>query len=157
MRAKGFTLLELIMALAMSACLYTIGVMSYSYFVQRNEQRVILDELKSVIEYAKMQALILGEPVYLIPLDASLNWSKGVALNTWNRKANNMVMHYQWQWNFHRWDLVWNGAYSANKIIFSPNPVSAISNGRFSLTNQDTHKKTEIILNRLGRIRVSQS
>ncbi|PWY55986.1 pilus assembly protein [Legionella qingyii] len=157
MKINGFTLLELLITMSVFIGLSIIGIGSYTYFVKKNEQKTIIDELRTAIQYAKMQAIILGNPVYLSPQDASSNWSKGIVLNFLNKKTNQMELIYQWQWSHPRWDLHWDGVSSSKKITFSTYPGQAISNGRFILMNLDTHEQTVVILNRLGRIRVSNN
>ncbi|MBI2785081.1 MAG: GspH/FimT family pseudopilin [Legionella longbeachae] len=155
MKTKGFTLLELLITTVIFIGLSLIGITSYSCLVHKNEQSTLVDELQRVIQYAKIQAIILGNPVYLVPLDASLNWSNGLILTTLNQKTEQMDLIYQWQWHHPQWNLNWVGVNSINKIIFSNNPAQAISNGRFILTNKYTKDKVTIILNRLGRLRVT--
>lgn len=154
MKIKGFTLLELLITLVLLACLSALAAASYSYLLRNNEQQVIVDELRTAVHYAKIQALILGNPVALSPLDASLNWSTGMVLSTWSKKNNKMAILYQWQWHHPRWNLTWIGARSSERVLVSNNPASAISNGHFTLTNADTHQNVRIVLNRLGRIRI---
>ncbi|MGC1182206.1 GspH/FimT family protein [Legionella sp.] len=153
MKIKGFTLLELLIILALIACLSVLGTASYSYLLRKNEQQVLVDELRTAVQYAKLQALILGKTVSLTPLDASLNWVHGMKLSTWNKKTNNSELLYQWQWHHPGWELTWSGARSSNRVIFSNNPTRAISNGHFTLLNADTRQNRVIILNRLGRIK----
>ncbi|QMT60437.1 GspH/FimT family pseudopilin [Legionella sp. PC997] len=157
MNIKGFTLLELLITMAVFIGLSVIGIGSYTYFLKKNEQKTIIDELRTAIQYAKMQAIILGNPVYVSPLDGSSNWSNGMVLNFLNKRTDQREVIYQWQWNHPRWDLHWDGAGSKKKISFSTYPGQAISNGRFILMNMDTHEQVIIILNRLGRIRVSNN
>jgi Tfp pilus assembly protein FimT len=150
----GFTLLELLITMAVFVGLSIIGIGSYNYFIQNNEQHIIIDELRTAIQYAKVQAMIKGNPVFLAPLDVSTNWSTGMSLNFLNKKTNQAEIIYQWQWSHPRWILNWVGVSSNNKIIFSNNPTQAISNGHFNLINKTTHEQVTLILNRLGRIRV---
>ncbi|WP_131794702.1 GspH/FimT family pseudopilin [Fluoribacter gormanii] len=157
MKIKGFTLLELLITMSVFIGLSIIGIGSYTYFVKKNEEKTIIDELRTAVQYAKMQAIILGNPVYLSPQDTTSNWSKGIVLNFLNKKTNQMELIYQWQWSHPRWDLHWDGASSTKKITFSTYPGQAISNGRFILMNLETHEQIVIILNRLGRIRVSNN
>ncbi|WP_225316912.1 GspH/FimT family pseudopilin [Legionella longbeachae] len=156
-KATGFTLLELIITMTLFACLLIMGVSSYSYFLRKNEQQIIIDELRNAIRYAKLQAMINGNSVFLIPLDVSLNWAKGMTLNFMNRQTNQVELIYQWQWSHPHWSLHWTGVSSNNKIIFSNNPTQAMSNGHFSLININTHEKITLTLNRLGRIRLSNN
>ena len=155
-KKNGFTFIEMLITLVILAVLSTLTVSSYSYFLQKNEEQIIEDELRTAVQYSKMQAINLAKPVFLQPLDASLNWSNGVALSTLNKQTNKTELLYQWQWHHPRWGVTWTGVRIYNKVTFSNNPISAISNGRFTLTNLDTHQQVIIILNRLGRTRVSK-
>jgi prepilin-type N-terminal cleavage/methylation domain-containing protein len=157
MKIKGFTLLELLITLVLLACLSSLAAVSYSYLLRKNEQQVIMDELRTAVHYAKIQALILGHTVSLTPLDASLNWSKGMVLSTWRKKNNTMETLYQWQWHHPRWNLTWIGARSSERVIISNNPAGAISNGHFTLVNADTRQNVVLVLNRLGRIRIESA
>lgn len=157
MKVKGFTLFELLITISLLLSLSIVGIGSYTYFMRKNEQKALIDELRTAIQYAKMQAIILGNSVYLAPLDISSSWSKGMVLNFLNKKTNKIELIYQWQWSHPRWDLNWEGVSLTNKIVFSTHPGQAISNGRFILINKDTHEQVVIILNRLGRIRVSNN
>ncbi|MFJ1267767.1 GspH/FimT family protein [Legionella lytica] len=153
MKLKGFTLLELLLTLMLLLSLSLVAVASYSSFLHKNERQTLIDELKNSIAYAKTQALILNSPVVLTSLNDSLNWASGLRLSIKNKKTNKIETLYQWQWQHPRWQLSWIGARSGNRIIFSNNPANAMCNGRFILTSRDNDEPTEIILNRLGRIR----
>ncbi len=154
MKLKGFTLLELLITMMLFLGLSLIAIASYSYFLHKNERQTFIDEIKNSIQYAKTQALILNSTVYLAPIDDSLNWANGIQLFT--RKSNKIEQLYQWQWHHPGWQLSWIGARPGNRIIFSNNPANAMCNGRFILTSRDYDKRTEIILNRLGRVRESE-
>ena len=157
MKIKGFTLLELVITIALFIGLSLLGIASYSYFINKNEQQTIIDELRAAIQYAKIQAIILGNPVYLAPIDSSSDWSNGMVLSFFDKQTNQAQLIYQWQWSHRRWSLNWEGAGSTNKIIFSTFLGQAMSNGHFTLINKVTHEQFTVILNRLGRIRVSNN
>ncbi|CAM2894523.1 Tfp type 4 fimbrial pilin related signal peptide protein domain [Legionella steigerwaltii] len=157
MKIKGFTLLELLITITLFIGLSIIGIASYTYFINKNERQTIIDELRTAIQYAKIQAVILGNPVYLVPLEGSLNWSNGMALKLLNKQTNQVKQIYQWQWNHPRWDLSWEGVGATNKITFSTYLGQGMSNGRFILMNKVTHEQITVILNRLGRIRISNN
>lgn len=154
MEAKGFTLLELLFTLSIIAVLSAVCGVSLSYFTSKNEQQVILDEIRSAIVYAKLQALSLGDQVVLSSLDNTNNWSQGMVLVHFNKKNNNKETLYQWRWHHPHWLLEWSGMNSYNKLILSNNPLTAMSNGHFKLTNIHTNEHLDIVLNRLGRIRI---
>ncbi|MDR3442361.1 MAG: GspH/FimT family pseudopilin [Legionella sp.] len=157
MKLKGFTLIELMITVVVVAVLSTIGIASYTYLLRKNEQQTILDELRTAVQFAKIQAMITGRPVYLSPVDALSGWSNGLKLSALNQQTHKMDLLYQWQWQHPRWRLTWKGAQASDKIVVSNNPATAITNGRFSLVNVDSHQHVGIILNRLGRIRLSNS
>jgi len=155
-KVNGFTLIEMLFTLMFIAVLSLFSVTSASFLVHKNEQQTIVDEIKTAIQYAKTQAVSLGHPVSLSPNDKELNWSKGVILTRMQSKTGNNPVLYQWNWHHPRWDITWAGMNSPHKIILSNNPVSAISNGHFVLFNTRTKERVELILNRLGRIRINQ-
>ncbi|MGL5742497.1 MAG: hypothetical protein ACRCXC_08075 [Legionella sp.] len=68
-----------------------------------------------------------------------------------------MAVIYYWQWHHPRWILNWSGVSSKDKIIVSNTPYQAISNGHFTLINRHTNEQVMLILNRLGRIKVSNN
>ena len=156
MKLNGFTLIEVLVTLVLLAVLTLISFNSASFLRHKNERQIIIDELSTAIQYAKIQAISLGHPVSLTALDNELNWSKGMLLTQDNSKKDKTIL-YQWQWHHPRWNIVWSGANVSQKIIFSNNPVSAISNGKFVIFDPYTKEQVVIILNRLGRIRLISS
>ena len=151
--ASGFTLMELIITLIVFSVLALISMGSSLYLTEKNEQQKIVDELKTIVHYAKIQAIQLSAPVYLSPLDPESDWSKGLVLSSKNKTTHHMETLYQWQWHHPRWNLSWSGARTKNTIIFSNNPITAMSNGTFHLTNKRTKQMMDIVLNRLGRVK----
>ncbi|KTC89028.1 pilus assembly protein [Fluoribacter dumoffii] len=157
MKIKGFTFLELLITMTLFIGLSTIGIASYTYFINKNEQQTLIDELRIAIQYAKIQAVIMGKPVSLMPLEGASDWSKGIVLCHLNKRTNQLERIYQWQWHHLRLSLSWEGTGSRNKLTFSNFPGQAISNGHFILVNKIYHTQTKLILNRLGRIRISNN
>lgn len=153
---QGFTLMELLITMSVVAILSILGLASSAYFTEKNEQQRIIDEIRTAVQYAKIQAIHLGKPVYLVPFDSAMNWSKGLSLIAVNKKSSQQEVLYQWQWHHPRWHLVWSGINASNKISLSNNPITAISNGTFHLTNIRTKQSVDLILNRLGRVRVKE-
>ncbi|MFI4955450.1 MAG: GspH/FimT family pseudopilin [Gammaproteobacteria bacterium] len=157
MEIKGFTLIELLFTMILFATLAFLGVASTSYLMDKNEQQTLTDEIRSAVQYAKIQAIVLGNPVCLSALDPNFNWSKGMTLTRLSKKTNEKELLYQWQWHHPHWIVAWSGINSPRKIIVSNNPITAISNGQFRLTNIQTKVEVVLVLNRLGRIRLKGS
>ena len=155
-KPQGFTLMELLITMVLISILSTLSIASSTYFIEKNEQQRIIDELRTSIQFAKIQAVQLGNPVYLEPLDSNLNWSKGISISTMNKKTHQLDVFNQRQWHHPRWNLSWSGTSSPNRIMLSNNPASAISNGTFHLINIRTQHRVDIVLNRLGRVRIKE-
>lgn len=154
MKIKGFTLFEVIVTLTLLICLSLFSINALSLFRETNEKQMIVDELKMAIQYAKFQGINLGHTLYLTPLSAETNWSKGMELKQLNKITGQMEVLYQWQWQHKQWNLSWAGANSAAKILISNNPSHAISNGTFTLTHLKSNQSVLIRLNRLGRLKM---
>lgn len=154
-KLKGFTLIELLIGLSVLTLLFLITVSSLD-FIKKNEKQVIVDELVTVINYAKTHALSSGRAMYLKPLDKQGNWIHGVQIS-FNTDLTDDELIYQWGWHHPRWILHWQGLNENNAIRFSYEAISAISNGHFTLEQIDTREQTVITLNRLGRIKMNES
>ncbi|KTD34244.1 Tfp type 4 fimbrial pilin related signal peptide protein domain protein [Legionella moravica] len=155
MKTKGFTSIELVFVLILITGFALISISSSSQLRDNNEKQALIDNIRSIVQYARLQAVSRGHIVYLAPLDPDFNWSKGVVLTRFNKKvAEDEVLH-QWQWNYRHWTIKWAGVRSTHKIAFSPDTAHGISNGTFTLTNTRTLEKIKIIVNRLGRVRIN--
>ncbi|KGP64445.1 pilus assembly protein [Legionella norrlandica] len=155
MKSKGFTLIEIVVTLAILSGLLFIGTKSLFSITQKNERQVLIDNIKTAIQYSKIQAISLGAPLHLTPLNSNENWSNGMALLKLNEASKKMELIYQWQWNSKHWNIDWHGVDSTNKITLSNNLAHAISNGKFILDNRLTHEKVTITLNRFGRVKTN--
>jgi prepilin-type N-terminal cleavage/methylation domain-containing protein len=151
---KGHTLLEVLIALAIISAVTVLYVNSASVLVRKNEQQTLIDDIKNAIKYTRLNAITLGCPLYLEPIDPSRDWSKGMKLL--KKNANKMELLHQWHWNHSNWSVSWVGGYSSKIIKVAHSPVNAISNGTFFLLNLKTHDRTKLVLNRLARVKLSQ-
>ncbi|KTD50782.1 GspH/FimT family pseudopilin [Legionella quateirensis] len=156
MNIKGFTLIELVIVLVLITGLTILGVSSSTQLISKNEKQALIDDIRTIVQYARIQAVSLGHTVYLAPLDPAFNWSKGVALTRFNKKLSQDEVLHQWQWSYHHWTVNWSGVNAAHNIAFAHDTVHGISNGTFTLSNIRTHEKIKIIVNRLGRVRMKQ-
>ena len=155
MKFKGFTLLELLITVSLFSILMMLGSFSWIHLKQNNELTLLVDEIKNVVHYAKIQALSRGHSLLLSPADHSLNWSNGFVLNQVDKQSKKEELLYQWKWSHYNWSIEWFGANGTKNIIFSDNAAGAMSNGRFVLTNNHTRARVVLVLNRLGRIKVA--
>lgn len=150
---KGFTLIESVITCALIILLGLIANSSTTHWLGTNDSQMVIDEIKAAVHYAKIQALLRDQPVFLTPIS---HWSGGIELHYLNPKTHSQERLYQWQWHHPRLLINWVGMGSTDRIVLSNNPLHAISNGRFIIKNLRTQDEKHIILNRLGRIRVSE-
>lgn len=156
MKIKGFTLIEFMIVLVVLALLSVLSTGSSTQLISNNEKQALIDDIRTLVQYARIQAVSSGHKVYLSPLDPDLNWSKGIILSRINRNLNQEEVFHTRQWHYRYWQVNWSGVHSKHKIVFANNTSNSISNGTFILTNLRTQDKTTITLNRLGRVRVNQ-
>ncbi|CZG10520.1 Tfp pilus assembly protein FimT [Legionella pneumophila] len=154
MKIRGFTLLETILALALLVGLLLLGSWSFFSLIQSNERETLINNIKTAIQYSKIQAIHLGHPIYLLPFGSNKNWSRGMVLAELNQKSNKTELIHQWQWSSNSWTINWKGVDSTHRIIISNIPNRAMSNGKFILDNRRTNEKIVMTLNRLGRVRI---
>lgn len=151
---KGYTLIELLFVLGVFSALCFFSISSLTGLRHRNEEQVILDEIKSAIQFAKIQAVNLKQPLYLSALDS--NWSEGIGLFRMDYKSLKKILVQQWSWKHTSWDMTWSGVSGGKQIIIFSDIAQSMSNGRFILKNTQTRKQIVLTLNRLGRIKTKQ-
>lgn len=146
-KLKGYSLIELLLAFAIFGIILSFGFVSFQQFKEKNDKQVLIDEISNALRFSKIQALVLGQSVYLAPIDSTGNWAKGMRLS--DRKGR---LIQEWPFQSTAWQLSWTGP--SRHLIFSNNPLHAMSNGEFQLLNQYNQQKITLVLNRLGRLRV---
>lgn len=155
-RSKGFTLIELLFTLFLVSVILLYGLMSFSSLLSRNEKQVILDEIRLIVNYAKIQAINSGKTLCLSSLNKTANWSNGAQLLEGVQSSTQTSIVHQWQWYHPHWIIKWSGITSSEKIVISPDPLRAISNGHFNVINPHTKEEIVITLNRLGRVKIEE-
>ncbi|MCG8276163.1 GspH/FimT family pseudopilin [Stenotrophomonas sp. NLF4-10] len=88
-RARGFSLLELMVTVAVLAILMAIAVPGFSALINRDRLTSQANELVAVIQYARSEAVRLNGPVTLCPSAdgaacSGSDWSRSIVLATRN-------------------------------------------------------------------------
>ncbi|WP_019626001.1 GspH/FimT family pseudopilin [Thioalkalivibrio sp. ALJT] len=74
-RPQGFTLVELMVTIAVFAVLASIAVPSFRFIIENNRVTTAANELTTAFNYARSEAVRRGLPVSVCPLDGA--WADG--------------------------------------------------------------------------------
>lgn len=155
-RRFGVTLIELLVCLAIMGMIGWLAMPFSPSFYQKNQLHVIVDEMKSAIRYAKLQAIIRGKYVILTPKADLNNWSSGMALymenataHPWSTSRGELI--YEWTWPSTGTHIVWHGFQSNDYLRFAPELSQSAVNGSFLIDINHQHQ-IKLMVNRLGRV-----
>ena len=78
---RGFTLLELMVAIAVLAILATVGVPSFRALIQNNRVTTQANELVSALSFARTEAVKRGRNVEVVITQLGTGWNARVAVD----------------------------------------------------------------------------
>lgn len=144
---QGFTLVELMITLALLAIVANIAVPAFDGLIVRNRQQALMEQVEKTLNNARADAVLKRRTVEICGSNngenCSANWSDG-----WLVRASDKILHLT-QLPTHD-NLRWSGFQQS--IRFRENGSTPTGNGRF----YECHKQKvawQLILNRQGRLR----
>jgi len=145
---QGFTVIELLITLALLAIVANTAVPALENFIVRNRQQALMEQVQVVLHNARAEAVLQRRTLEICGSNdgqtCSANWSDGWLV----RSADNQLLQVtQLSSND---GLRWQGFQES--IRFRDNGTSPTGNGRF----YQCHKQTvtwQLILSRQGRLR----
>ncbi|MBE7929126.1 GspH/FimT family pseudopilin [Pseudomonas saudiphocaensis] len=147
-RNQGFTLVELMITLAVLAIFANIAVPAFDGLITRNRQQALMEQVAAVLNNARAEAILQRRTIEVCGSSdgktCSASWANGWLV----RVPDGRVMQLT-QLPSHD-ALRWSGFQQS--IRFHNNGSSPISNGRF----YQCHKQKvawQLVLNRQGRLR----
>ncbi len=147
---RGFTLLELLIVLALIAILARVAVPALEELLERNQRQVAFNQLARALHNARAYAVTHRVTVELCGsrdgLSCHNDWSQGWLL----REVNNATPITFTRFNSDRQRLQWRGFRQG--IQFNSSGVGPSSNGRFYSCYKE-QISWQLILNRQGRLR----
>ena len=162
---KGFTLLELLIALAILSLLLTISVPSLRQTLERQRGNAILQRLASSIQFARSSAIKSGQWVTLCPsreglqCDAPGDWQDGyIAFFDPERNRvpeNDAALLLRVSMDPAGGSLTWRAFQSKPYLQFTPLGLIAGQSGNFTwcAADNDPALAGQLIINKVGRVR----
>lgn len=148
-RSTGFTLVELIIALAVIAILATLAAPALAQLLKNSRDQAAMEELNTLLHHARSRAVEHKRALRLCPslngVDCSTDWSQPWLLSTEQGKK----LYHSTPYSGSR-PLQWSGFGEA--IRFHGNGTSPTSNGRFYICDEQAITR-QLVINRQGRIR----
>lgn len=167
-RLDGFTLLELMVTLAVAAILVTIAIPSYRGLVQRNTLTASVNDLVGDLNYARSEAVTRGQNVYLCKskdeatCETDGDWSQGWIVFTPDAddkdappKVANLL---RVRGPLDEQITIGDVSSSASRVSFDANGFAgsdktSLGNTTLTVKSPDVIKNTKIIIFTTGRIR----
>lgn len=160
---NGFTLLELLVTLAVAAVLLGIAIPSYRSMVQRNAMTASVNDLVGDLQYARSEAVTRGTRVFVCKsanqssCATSGGWDQGwivyspdpntssTAATSGNLLRTRGVLDAQVK--------ITGNSGVQNSVFFDANGFALSSAGTFTATASTSARNTQVVVARTGRIR----
>jgi len=162
---SGFTLIEIMVVVALIAILASLAVPSWTQLLVRNSVRASVNDFSLSLQFARSQAVLLNSPVTLCPSSDGANCTGtnyaagwivrvGPAVNGADQRILQDVLPRD------RVNITVN--HNGGRFTFLPNgtPVSGFAGSTVAITPTATGLDALtrwLCINRTGRIRVSES
>lgn len=142
-KENGFQLLEILLITSIIGSLLLASSYGYfkiqTYVALKNRTQALI----SIIQTAKLEALLNNETLFLKPMD---DWNQGVILSD----ATHVLR--TWQWEEPDFSVAWVGFLSNQWIRFEPDLHHMATSGHFIISDAHHQHENRIVINRLGVI-----
>jgi type IV fimbrial biogenesis protein FimU len=91
LRAKGFTLLELLIALAVLLVIVSLAVPAFSRSIQIARADADIDSLQRGLGFARLEAINRGTTVRVRPMAGGDDWSRGLSITEVDGALTNVL------------------------------------------------------------------
>lgn len=158
-RRLGFSLIEGMIVVFVIVCVTIGAIPLWRTFFYRNQVDARVEAIVSAVNYAKAQAIHSKKTLVLTPLSGTQDWSLGMQLFTDSNHNqaldNDEQLMRIWQWQPDKVMVVWYGFRSDHYLVFEPNLDNGALSGHFIVQSKNNQRKRNVIINRVGRIRVT--
>ena len=154
-KIPGFTLIEVLLSLAILATVMCFSIPFASNLHQNNQIQARQDEIQAAIRYARTQSQLIGKNLILTPISNSNYWSNGMRIfvdNPQHRYTPDVQILHEWHWSSPNLQIIWHGFQSNNYLLFAADSSRNATNGYFLIQSQ-SQVILKLVVNRLGRVR----
>ncbi|MAS09307.1 GspH/FimT family pseudopilin [Salinisphaera sp.] len=162
---RGFSLLELLVTIAVAAILLAVAIPSYRSVVQRNAMAATVNDLVGDLNYARSQAVTRGQRVFMCKsggnstCNADGDWSQGWLVyapdpgTTTPTRANTLRVRGALEGQI----TISGNNNITSEVFFDPNGFAMGSIGTFTAQGESVTRRTEVVISSTGRIRTEQT
>ncbi|ATH83481.1 pilus assembly protein FimT [Ectopseudomonas mendocina] len=147
---SAFSLLELLITLALLSIGLSIAIPAYSALKQKSEHAALRDQLHASLNHARLQAVLRRTTVGLCGSPDGLtcrnDWSQGWRIYLLNNPEQNLQIQQFDKSSTLRW------AGFDKRLRFHDNGTTPTSNGRFFQCKEE-QISWQLVINRQGRVR----
>lgn len=154
-KSKGYHFIEVLLALLLLSILASWAIPTFRDRILKQYQEADIQQLVSVIDFARLQALLLNTDFLLCPVSHSSQqcgeyWEQGYVL--WQCNEAQCLQRR----SFHFFDSTALLTSSRPHVVFSPTGLSRGTNLGFQYRSRSSSFAVNLIVNLQGRIRVEK-
>lgn len=154
---NGLTLLECLIAIAISCILLFSAITAYQTWVRKNQIKTLVDQFTDALEYARDSAITLDSTIVFCPDHGDgacgSHWTAGqLMMNEKNQKVLRILPAMP-----NPYHLYWRSTLGdSSKLRWRANGFTRGQQGSFLICSSQQHhaKSAQIIILRTGRLRV---
>ncbi len=155
--SSGYTLLELLVTISVSAILITSGIPALSDLIDKLQSQSDIQQLRVAIQLTRQQAISHTQTTTLCPhlinSECSKDWAAGLMIfsdpnGNGKRDTNESVIRVLPKFNN---DLRWSSFGSNNYLRYTANGFTFNQNGSFHYCTNSVDNNRRLTINRTGR------
>jgi len=158
-RNRGFSLLEVCIVIFILGSILALGLPQLDRFLMHEERELVLDRIKTAIDYAKQEAFARGATIVLcstsnqITCTSQTNWSSGFMILEKNKEESSPLQAKILQvFQGTKYGRIHFNAFGSHDLIIQSD--GSTNNGTFSYCpkNRDASEGAALVINKAGRV-----
>ena len=151
---RGFSLIELLIVIAMISILLLLAVPTQNSFFDKSKAKMMSEQLRLSINFARNEAIVRNVPIILCKSrnqkECSGEWQDGYII-----LAEKKII-FAFKNTIQNGILHWRSSLNHPYLTFMPSGISVQENGTFWYCLKNTENPAwAIVINKAGRVRIS--